>query len=38
MPLTILTQQQDGLLILTLNRPDKRNALNAGMYLSLIHI
>ena len=35
MPLTILTEQQDGLLILTLNRPDKRNALNAGMYQAL---
>ncbi|MFQ2910863.1 enoyl-CoA hydratase-related protein [Aeromonas caviae] len=35
MPLTILTEQQDGLLILTLNRPDKRNALNTGMYQAL---
>ncbi|MCH7373046.1 enoyl-CoA hydratase-related protein [Aeromonas sp. MR16] len=35
MALTILTEQQDGLLILTLHRPDKRNALNTQMYLAL---
>lgn len=32
---TILVEQQDGLLTLTLNRPDKRNALNTGMYQAL---
>ncbi|MGY3886709.1 enoyl-CoA hydratase-related protein [Aeromonas aquatica] len=35
MALTILTEQQDGLLILTLHRPDKRNALNTQMYQAL---
>ena len=35
MALTILAEQQDGLLLLTLNRPDKRNALNTEMYLAL---
>lgn len=35
MALTILTEQQDGLLILTLHRPDKRNAINTEMYLAL---
>ena len=35
MALTILAEQQDGLLLLTLNRPDKRNALNTDMYLAL---
>ena len=35
MALTILTEQQDGLLILTLHRPDKRNALNIEMYQAL---
>lgn len=35
MALTILAEQQDGLLILTLNRPGKRNALNTEMYQSL---
>ncbi|MFM4805191.1 enoyl-CoA hydratase [Aeromonas bivalvium] len=32
---TILVEQQDGLLTLTLNRPDKRNALNTAMYRAL---
>ncbi|WP_434664106.1 enoyl-CoA hydratase [Aeromonas sp. NJAU223] len=32
---TILVEQQDGLLTLTLNRPDKRNALDTGMYQAL---
>ena len=32
---TILVEQQDGLLTLTLNRPDKRNALNTQMYQAL---
>lgn len=32
---TILVEQQDGLLTLTLNRPDKRNALNTRMYQAL---
>ncbi|MFG0832593.1 enoyl-CoA hydratase [Aeromonas bivalvium] len=32
---TILVEQQDGLLTLTLNRPHKRNALNTEMYQAL---
>ncbi len=31
----IIVEQQDGLLTLTLNRPDKRNALNTAMYRAL---
>ncbi|MFQ2732315.1 enoyl-CoA hydratase-related protein [Aeromonas caviae] len=35
MALTILAEQQDGLLTLTFNRPEKRNALNTETYLAL---
>ena len=32
----LVAEQQDGLLILTLNRPDKRNALNTALYQQLV--
>ena len=31
----VLTEEQRGVLIITLNRPTKKNAINAAMYKSL---
>ena len=37
---TLLQETKDGVLLLTLNRPEAKNAFNLAMYkeLSLIHI
>lgn len=32
----ILTSESDGVLTVTFNRPDRKNAMNAGLYLDLI--